>query len=784
MNYNFYLKLKTMIRFDNKNLFENQYKFGINLFLGAGFSVNAYSMGDKNLPIGNALAEDLKNHFNLNLDLSLPQLSTILENTKREEFYEYLKSRFIITDFDRRYLNIDRLNPKSIYTTNIDNLIQEIYKHVPNKYINDVTYNGESYNDSSAVDFSPLHGNVLYDDRKMIFDTASITNAYSTNPKIWNQLSIDFEKRITLFWGYGLNDTGVIQALTSVNTNPSNHKDKWIIVRSADSDVIHYYQALGFNIIVADTEEFLDYISTLNIERIVRKEKITEDINYFLNKNLVPKNNANLPVRPIIEFFSGNPPVWYDIFSNQIYKTSHYNSIRNYIYGPKNLIIQGAPVSGKTTLMMQIAKDLDDNIKLIFENMQLSKAELITKVLKDKKAIIFLDNFSDSLEAFNHLAKFDNIKLIGVERTHNFSAISHLIDIDKFEIHNVTELKDADLQGIYDNLPLGTKTSKLNKEKKKDYEKDTIFEFIKQNVKHNTIKDRFKEVLKNLKKHDYKITEFLVLTSYAHRSRIPVSFDMLYSYFSDEVSNYNDIFEIRDQLDDLVKDYSGDLNLEDDQDYYYPRSFHIAETIIDIIDHETLKNVMIKALNNIPNIRIPFYNTYRKYAYDKTLVIKAFKAWQDGKDFYEKVYDMDFNNPYVLQQGALYLAYKKKFTLAFEWIDKAITQTNNKYFSIRNSHAIILFEANINSQNDSSDIRKQLDNSMEILEKCFNADKRKVFHAIRYAEQAIEYLNRYYDKKALLYVETARTWLKNEYKERSWDRELQNLLLKIEQIKL
>ena len=184
------------------------------------------------------------------------------------------------------------------------------------------------------------------------------------------------------------------------------------------------------------------------------------------------------------------------------------------------------------------------------------------------------------------------------------------------------------------------------------------------------------------------------------------------------------------------------------------------------------------------NIRIPFYNTYRKYAYDKTLVIKAFKEWTDGRNFYEKVYDMDFNNPYVLQQGALYLAYKRKFNLAFEWIDKAITQTNNKYFSIRNSHAIILFEANINNPNDNLDIRRQLDNSMEILEKCFNADKRKVFHAVRYAEQSIEYLNRYYDKKALSYVETAKLWLRSEYQQRNWDRELQNLLNKIEKIKL
>jgi len=773
-----------MKRFDNKNLFENQYHAGINLFLGAGVSVNAKSKDGRNLPVGNALAEELKKHFDLKLDLPLPQLSTILENTKRAEFYNFLKQRYTIGEFDKKYIYIDKLNPKSIYTTNIDNLIQEVYKKIPDKYINDVTYNGESYNDASAIDFSALHGNVLYEDRKMIFDTASINNAYSTNPKIWNQLAIDFERKITLFWGYGLNDTGVIQALTSANTTPTNHKDKWIIVRSIDSDIIFYYEALGINIIVADTNEFLDYLETLNTYNSNKKIKISEEINYFLNKNLVPKNNINIPVRPIIEFFTGNPPIWYDIFSNQIYKTSHFNLVRNYIYSEKNLIIQGAPVSGKTTLMMQIALDIDFQIKLIFENMQLSKAELIAKILHNQKAIIFLDNFSDSLEAFNYLTKFENIKLVGIERTHNFSAISHLIDISKFNIHNVTELKDSDLQGIYDNLPLGTKSYKLIKEKNKDYEKDTIFEFIKRNVKHNTIKDRFKEVLINLKKHDYKITEFLVLTAYAHRSRIPISFDMLYSYFIDEVTNYDEIFELRYHLDDLVKDYSGDLDIENDQDYYFPRSYHIAETIIEIVDSEILKNVMLKALNNIPNIRIPFYNTYRKYAYDKTLATKAFKNWEEGRDFYEQVYEMDFNNPYVLQQGALYLAYKKKFNTAFEWIDKAITQTNNRFFSIRNSHAIILFDANINNPGEGSDIRKQLDNSMEILEKCFNADKRKIFHAVRYAEQSIEYLNRFYDKKAIDYVETAKVWLKSEYEQRNWDRELRNLIQKIDQIKL
>lgn len=773
-----------MKRFDNQHLFENEIIKGTNLFLGAGFSVLAENRNKEKLPIGNQLNEQIKSFFKLNLDLNLSQISTILENSRREDFYTFLREKFSVGDFDTRYLNIDKLNPKNIYTTNIDDLVHRIYEKIEEKYINDVTYNGESYSDKLAVDFSALHGNVKYLDRKMIFDVSSISNAYSSNPKIWNQLSLDFERKITIFWGYGLQDTGVIQALTSSNTSPENHKGKWIIVRHEEDDIILYLEALGFNIIVSDTEEFLNYLQRLNTSKVKSSVKLSEEIKYFFDRNIIPKSNKSLPVRPIIEFFSGNPPTWYDVFSNQIYKTSHFNKIKNHIYSDKNLIIQGAPVSGKTTLLMQIAIELDYEIKLIFDNLQFNKAELIANILDGKRAIVFIDNFSDSLDAFDYLTHFKNIKLVGIERTHNFSTISHLIKTDDFNIYNVTELTDNDLQGIFDHLPIGTRSTRLNTETNKNYERDTIFEFVKRNVKHNTIKQRFIEVFENLKKHDDKLTEFLVLTAYSHNCRIPLSFDMLHSYFGDEINNYNEIFELRNQLEDLVKDYSGDLNLEEDQDYYYPRSYFIAETIIDVISSTILKKVMIKTLNNVPNTRIPHYNVYRKYAYDKILVSKAFPNWREGMEFYEKVYDMDFNNPYVLQQGALYLAYKKKFTTAFEWIDRAITQTNNKYFSIRNSHAIILFDANINSSEDSSLIRGQLDNSMDILEKCFNDDKRKVFHAIRYAEQAREYLNRFYDEKAVSYIEKAKKWLKEEYKNRPWDKGLNLTIQNLEQIKL
>ena len=769
-----------MRRFDHQHLFENEIKKGINLFLGAGFSILATNKRGLNLPVGNSLNDLVKEKFNMDKSsLNLSQISTILANSKKQEFYSFLREVFTVSDFDKGYFNVDKLNPKNIYTTNIDDLIYKIYEGNEEKYINDVTYHGEIFEDL-AINFSALHGNVRYpDDREMIFDVSSISNAYSSNLRIWNQLALDFEKRITLFWGYSLQDTAVIQSLTSSNTNPNFHKEKWIIVKDNDSHFIEYLNALGFNIIISDTKSFLNYLNELKIEKISRKEKIDEEIKYLFGKNIIPKSNKNLPVRPILDFFSGNPPTWYDIFSNQIHKTSHFSKIKDFIYSNKNLIIQGAPVSGKTTLIMQVAIELDYEIKLIFENLQYNKAQLLAKVIKDRKAVIFIDNFSDSIESFNYLSDFKNIKLIGIERTHNFSAISHLIKTEFYNICNVTELTENDLQGIFNHLPIENRKTNLAVEKNKNYEKDTIFEFVRRNVKGNTIKERFVEVFK-----DSSLTDFLVLTAYTHNCRVPISFDMLYSYFIDDVKNYKDIYILRDKLRDLVKDYSGDLILEDNQDYFYPRSYFIAETIIDTTPSDVLKNVMIKTLDNIPNTKIPYYNVYRKYAYDKILVSKAFFNWSEGMKFYQKVYDMDFHNPYVLQQGALYLAYKKKFTTAFEWIDRAITQTNNKYFSIRNSHAIILFDANINSTEESTSIRAQLDKSMDILEKCINDDKRKVFHAIRYAEQAKEYFNRFYDEKSVAYIRKAKEWLRREYKDNKWDKNLFNTLQSLETIKL
>lgn len=150
---------------------------------------------------------------------------------------------------------------------------------------------------------------------------------------------------------------------------------------------------------------------------------------------------------------------------------------------------------------------------------------------------------------------------------------------------------------------------------------------------------------------------------------------------------------------------------------------------------------MCNVVYNVPKYLIYNYKTFRKNAFDSVLTGRAFSDWNEGKRFYEFAYLYDNENPYVLQQGALFLAKKNKYSEAFRWIDKAINSTNDKFFSIRNSHAIILFDANYELPLDVM-VEKQLDRSMEILHKCYHDDARKIFHAIIYADQA----ERYYRK--------------------------------------
>ena len=764
---------KYNVLIEHQNTLEHAFKTGINLFVGAGFSTLAKDKTGNNLPVGSILCKELANNFGKNPNYSLPQICTILESSAQKEYHDYLVSRFTVDYFDPLYYNITRLNVKSIYTTNIDDLIIKIFRNKHDRFLNSQYEEGPS-TDPRAVNYLALHGSVTSYPHRFVFDINTLSTIYNDVPRIWSCLAREIEMRPTVFVGYGFNDSSVIQAITLQQRFQNIRKDIWVVLREEDQQYADYYQSMGFKIIKANLSDFLEYLGDYN--EITHEVEIEDERMALLKEYMIPNTIQELSSqRSISEFYGGSTPRWSDILSNLLYKTHYYSIIQNYIYDKKkkNVVIIGAPVTGKTTLMMQVAKDVHDiGIKLFLTSLTEQRADYIAKLIDKDHAVLFIDNLYDSIDAVPKLDK-PNIKLICTERSNNYNIISHLIDEDTFNIVNVTSLNDMDLQGIYNSLPDSIRSDYLKKETELSlYGKDSIFEFVIRNVNTQNIRDRYKDSLKKLEANDRELAEFLALCAYAHSCHIPLSFEMAYDYF--DGFDYDDILALKEDATGIIKEYiPNDENDYDNMDYYYPRSLYIAEVILDACSSALLKDVLTTFISNIPSIRVCNYKVFRKYAFDKVKALRAFENWKDGQEFYEKAFLYDRKNPYVLQQGALYLAQKKQYEEAFIWIERARNLTDDKYFSIRNSHAIILFNANI--EKNGGDVRAELDRSMSILEKCMNNDSRKRFHANVYGSQAIKYYKRYGDDKATQYLNQALEWLNKEIDHSIWDVETRKI---------
>lgn len=771
----------------NKNTLIHAMKTGINIFVGAGFSLYAYDKCNEKIPTGRELAKELQKTFNVkSSDLSM--ISTILQRKSKVEFKSFLTERFTVKDYEPFYENLNYVNVKSYFTTNIDNLVPKIVSASNSKrFINDLLVYGENI-DANRINYLPLHGNVDNPEIDYVFDVQSLATTFGNNQRIWSYLSNACEKNPTIFLGYSFSDNSVIQALSSYRTFENAQKEKWILLYKPTEEEIEYYEALDFSIIQGDIKEFLEFIPTLlGVDNLAKGGKeLDDDILDIFKSNLVPIDNRNQVSRPIIDFFRGQVPIWSDILSNKIYKVSYYKTIQDSIYNKsKQTIVIGAPVSGKTTLAMLLAYNIQfDGLKLMYTGLTLSKVDFILKILGNKKALIFVENFTDNIDAFLKLSHVKNVIVVGVDRSQFYSTVSHMLPSDLFDIINVTELSDKDIQGVFNSVPIEIKASSITQKRKTNdtqYAADSIYEFVVRNIKGQNIVDRYKKIIRDLENDDSDLMEFLLLCAYMHKCRVPLSIEVAYSYFSDKY-DYQEVLSMENELDDMLSEFEGSNDLLDSSiEYYYPRTYFIAEAILKYSSSALLRKVMCNVVNNVPKYLIYNFKTFRKFAFDSLLANRAFKDWNEGKIFYQSAYLYDNENPYVLQQGALFLSKKNQYQEAFKWIDRAINSTNDKYFSIRNSHAIILFDANYDLSLDEM-VEKQLDKSMEILHKCYADDSRKIFHAIVYADQAERYYMKTNCSKTIKYLQQAQIWLKEESSNNQWNYELKQRLSKVEKI--
>jgi len=769
------------IQIEHENSFRKIFTEGANLFLGAGFSVLAKDSFDRLMPVGKDLAGELRRQFDLEgLDaLSLPQLCTILEAQQRQDFHEYLRSRFSVHTFDEAYNCLNDCSIHSIFTVNVDDLVHKIFAASEHNYLNDISRRGPVFSDKCAISYVPLHGSILNEEEPLIFSNTDIAGSFSQDPDKWHYLTSLLQKKPTLFWGCSLDDADVLKSISPQTVKGRVHKPKWITVREADSPEIKYYEALGFFIIIGDTSELLQYISSLDLAP--RGPVITDGVS---THDLFPNESipevGKVAVRPIRDFYSGAEPTWHDIFSGQLYQTSHFAAVVNSIDSGKNTIVVGMPACGKTTLMMQIGANITfHGHKLVSKNISPEKAQLIVKQLNGQRAIVFLDDFTDSLEAFSFLTQQANLTVVAFDRDYNFDIASHRIDQSNFSIVEVTELTDIDLQKLFSKIPSDIRAKELSIPKMETGIPPSLYELVEANMARPTLRKRFRTVLDQLERESYSLHDFFVMCCYVHSCRSPVSYDMAYAFLRDEATSWEYIYDICEQLGALVAEYCGTF-VDSEQDYFIPRSALVSDAVMRETSQTGLKRTILRFHREVSPYRICNYYSFKKRAYDKDIMTRAFPDWKEGVEFYESIYARD-KSPYLLQQGALYLSSKHRFTEAFAWIDQAVTETEGRVFSIRNSHAIILFKANIGASSDDDTVVRTLRQSMEILRKCYANDKRKTYHAMTYADQALQYWRVYGDDMAKSYLNTAEEWLASEKAQWPHKRNVQRLHREVSQ---
>ena len=261
-------------------------------------------------------------------------------------------------------------------------------------------------------------------------------------------------------------------------------------------------------------------------------------------------------------------------------------------------------------------------------------------------------------------------------------------------------------------------------------------------------------MLERVKNANLEAFELILLTAYLSFYRSALTTDIIIKYFND--SEYTSI----KQRIKIVNTYVSELIEEDlvDQDYYSLRTGLFASITHKValkFYTEEYGQTILQFLRAVqPNFIYKYY-IFKRRAYDSNLFYKLFK--NNADEVYQIVY---FNDPsaYALQQWALYKVKCHRYEEAFADINKAINLLPNN-FSIKNSRAIVLFEAN--KDKNYSEAEPYLKEAMDILSNCYHYDKRKEYHLDKYQEFAIFLKTKYGNGS---YISSAYEWAQELYK--------------------
>tara|TARA_B100000678_G_C18219800_1_gene506703 strand:- start:139 stop:2508 length:2370 start_codon:yes stop_codon:yes gene_type:complete len=752
-----------MFKVEEEGLFRSDLQKPINVFTGAGFSVLAKNALNQTLPVGERLKSDIIQRFDIPQlsDLDLASIYAFISSDRRDELRSFLQETFTVCVYDKRYDALRKLDVEYLYTTNIDDLPFHIFdaRHDDTtRILHDVYTLGTPREQQSVTQFISLHGNVRHEDSDFIFTSGRISSAFASDRETWYVFQRALRDRPTIFLGYSMKDAGVLQALES--TTERSLVNKWIVLRRDDQSAEAFYRSMGFHVAVGDIADFLAYVEQL--EKAPR-EPLSPSRSRFHGE--VPRS-AEVAQRPVKSFFLGSEPEWSDAYSPQVVRRRVNDLVKNSIYSGNHVAIVGLPLSGKSTILRQVASDIaQERPALYFERISDPQIEKVIAEQKSalNKSLIFVDNLIDSREAIDRISNEIGAQFVCAEDSQYFDSVNLRSLSPKLDVISSSDIEGNDLQSIIDSIP--AEVRRWNPDRLDVVEADLgevgLFESFRRHVFDEGLTDRFRQKLADFEMRNQESFDVYMMAAYVAGCRTIVSFDMIYMFIDRARKAYGDVYEVTRS----VHGFMAEVSLIDDphQDYFSVRSGALARIALRQCSNRAFGRMFERFHSAVPSRTIVDYPVFRRYAYDNDFARKAYPRVEDGLRFYKRLVGFT-DNAYDYQHGAIYLSKMKSFSEAFNWIDTALSKSNGRVYAIRNTHARILFEANIDvarlDQNDQTAL-DGICQSMKVLQEIIVKDQRRSYHLLRFSDQALQYAEIFDDEDAEAWLIVAREKLKD-----------------------
>jgi tetratricopeptide (TPR) repeat protein len=708
------------------------------LFLGAGASYGSLLKNGESSPLGNQLSQKIFNHFYPNDKYeseSLQSVSSMVSAKNGSEvLHNYLYDIFNGIKPNNGLIALSQLKWKAIYTTNIEEAIENAYKFETNKGQKILPVVGSmdkaSENINLEVPLYKLHGCVNRKDVPLVFSLEEYATHKEEHLKLFEKLSVDLIEYPVIFIGYSMIDSNFQQLWATVTKycKTTTLNDRYYFVSpNIKQSQLEYLESKGFTCFNMGIDEFGKFLlnntrnerqsldqfytdNTLPLELFSQCTLSNEEKYELSNEYKFPLIEIKKPANKNSGFYKGGEPDWGDLKNQLDGKRDLLDlmleDFSNW-YSKPSLdfwVITGRAGDGKSTLLkrfaIEIAQKIGENVLFASHRSNLNPQKIIDLAESTKQPlIVIIDNVVDREIKVNKLINFlktnkTKVLIVGAARISDW----HLGNKDFFlkpKEHRLEKLSDNEIKNILLKLSENNALGYLNEVTEK--ERITLFKDKSDRellvaLRELTENENFDQIIVN----EYSnIQSELAQTAYFHiclinqlRYKIPMSL-LMRVLGLDYNTVHNQVFQYTE----------GIIYFDDTADGtdFLLRARHsiIAGIVSRIYFKDDLKKFqfIIDLVNeSIPSN--PLESSMLKKLYHHSTIKLLFSDVSVGIKCYDKIIEEFPDDYFILQQKSLFLTnYTDKFSLAKESIRKAIKISPDSFILKNTEGTIILKES-------------------------------------------------------------------------------------------